>query len=376
MATEAGRSTAPSEDRAIVGPNLLAVLDGVTAKPETGCVHSVGWFADQLAAELLRFAHLDPAASLAEAIKQTGELHSDSCDLDHPDSPSAAVGLVQIKDDVLRYLVLGDATVVVDTKRELHVVSDTSTNRTAGADPGAVSHALTGEIPLPDVRRVAILSDGAARAVELFNLFEWPKALELMAENGPDDLIRKMRQVEKEDARLSIGRARRFLTTRRSSIWTASPGSMAAELSALDVVLRNACHVRLVEVRASRRAIVVDLTESERDRLRKAMAVRSLPGMVCACMGDVRFEVLDARRERLAVVLLHHGITLAWSDWDGHGVLADGRVLLRWLHEHGLTQRRIGKAEAPSWDEVADRLLNAQEPGRAAVLDPYQKVRT
>ncbi|WP_177220928.1 protein phosphatase 2C domain-containing protein [Lentzea xinjiangensis] len=201
MATEAGRTTVPSQDRALVGPNLLAVLDGVTAEPETGCGHGVGWFADQLAAELLRCAHLDPAPALAQAITQTRELHSGGCDLGHPDSPSAAVGLVQVKDDVLRYLVLGDVTVVIDTKRELHVVSDTRTKRTAGADPADVEHALVGVIPLQEVRRVAILSDGAARAVDLFRLFDWPKALELMAANGPDDLIRRMRAVEKEDAK-------------------------------------------------------------------------------------------------------------------------------------------------------------------------------
>ena len=141
---------------------------------------------------------------------------------------------------------------------------------------------------------------------------------------------------------------------RRSSISTAEP-------SALDSVLRDTCHVRLVEVGAApRREIVVDLTpQGARDRLRAAMAVRSLAGMACACMGDVRFELLDAQRERLAVVLLHHGITLAWSVWDGHGVLADGRALLRWLDEQGLAQRQTGKADAPGWDEVAHRLLNA-----------------
>ena len=140
----------------------------------------------------------------------------------------------------------------------------------------------------------------------------------------------------------------------RSCISTADP-------SGLDSVLRDTCHVRLVEVRAARRRdVVVDVTrQGDRDRLRAAMAVRSLAGMACACMGDVRFELLDARRERLAVVLLHHGITLAWGDWDGHGVLADGRALLRWLDEQGLAQRQHGKAQAPSWDEVADRLLNA-----------------
>ncbi|GAB2852162.1 hypothetical protein [Lentzea nigeriaca] len=142
---------------------------------------------------------------------------------------------------------------------------------------------------------------------------------------------------------------------RRSSISTAEP-------SALDSVLRNTVHVRLVEVRAARRRdVVVDLSgPGERDRLREAMAVRSLAGLACACMGDVRFELLDARRERLAVVLLHHGITLAWGDWDGHAVLADGGALLAWLNEHGVPvpQRRARETDH-SWREVADRLLNA-----------------
>jgi hypothetical protein len=60
---------------------------------------------------------------------------------------------------------------------------------------------LTGEVPLTDVRRVALLTDGAARAVDLFALFDWSQALELMAANGPDELIRKMRAVEKEDVK-------------------------------------------------------------------------------------------------------------------------------------------------------------------------------
>ncbi|MFS8103697.1 hypothetical protein LFM09_41905 [Lentzea alba] len=129
-------------------------------------------------------------------------------------------------------------------------------------------------------------------------------------------------------------------------------------LSALDDVLRRAFHVRLVEVHASR-AVVVDLGRGERDRLRAVMAVQSLAGMGCACMGDVRFEILDARRERLAVVLLHHGITLAWGDWNGHAVLKNGTALLRWLSEHGLSKAPRKAAETQSWQEVADRLLNA-----------------
>lgn len=199
MATEAATWTAPSEDRALVGPNLLVVLDGQTAPDETGCMHSVGWYADQLAAAIMRFAHLDLAAALKEAIRHTAELH-ESCDLGHSGTPSAAVGLVQIHQDRLRYLVLGDVTVVVDTKQELHIVS-AADSWTAGARPEAADHALTGELALPDVRRLAILTDGAARAVDMFHLFDWRKALELLTASGPDELIRRMRQVEKEDAK-------------------------------------------------------------------------------------------------------------------------------------------------------------------------------
>jgi hypothetical protein len=197
MATEAGTAAAPSEDRALVGPNLLVVLDGQTPKTDTGCSHGVAWYADQLSAAIMRFAHLDPAPAVKEAIQHTASLHGDSCDLDHPGTPSVALGLVQINGDRLRYLVLGDATVVVDTKHDLLVVSGTAV---AAAKPDVVDSALTGELALNDVRRVAILTDGAARAVDLYHLFDWPKALDLLASGGPDDLIRRMRQVEKEDA--------------------------------------------------------------------------------------------------------------------------------------------------------------------------------
>ncbi|GLZ30573.1 hypothetical protein Lesp02_27620 [Lentzea sp. NBRC 105346] len=198
MATEAGTSTKPSDDRVLLGPNLLVVLDGVTEKAGSGCMHGVPWFADQLSAAIMRFVHLEPGPALKEALRHTAELHAGTCDLGHPGTPGAAVALVQIQDDRLRYLVLGDATVVVDTKQDLLVVSGTGA---AAANPDAVDDALVGELALQDVRRLAILTDGAARAVDMFGLFDWPKALDLMASSGPDDLIRRMRQVEKEDAK-------------------------------------------------------------------------------------------------------------------------------------------------------------------------------
>ncbi|WP_329788832.1 hypothetical protein V1227_30840 [Lentzea sp. DG1S-22] len=98
-------------------------------------------------------------------------------------------------------------------------------------------------------------------------------------------------------------------------------------LTALDDVVRKASHVRFTEVGTPDEFVEVGVD----DELRAALAVESSPGGVCACRGDVRFEFLGARREVLAAVVLHHGITLAWNGWHGHAVLSDGEALRAWL---------------------------------------------
>ncbi len=140
-----------------------------------------------------------------------------------------------------------------------------------------------------------------------------------------------------------------------------------ADLSALDAVVGDAASVRVSELWSYGEAFV-DLSQSdERERLRAAMAVRALPGYVCACCGQVSFEFLDAHGERLATVAFHHGITLAWSGWSGHAELADGAALERWLNEHGLSgeegadirPERLDWVQAvpPALDELANQLL-------------------
>ena len=71
------------------------------------------------------------------------------------------------------------------------------------------------------------------------------------------------------------------------------------------------------------------------DALRAALTVKSLPGALCMCVGDAALEFLDDHDRALAVVGLHHGVTLRWSGWDGDAVLADGLAVLRWLDERG-----------------------------------------
>lgn len=67
------------------------------------------------------------------------------------------------------------------------------------------------------------------------------------------------------------------------------------------------------------------------------MVVESLPGFRCTCLGDVCFEVFDQDGGRLAVVVLHHGATLRWGQWESDAVLTDGRLLLAWLDRHGMS---------------------------------------
>ncbi|MFI6098884.1 hypothetical protein ACIA8G_25295 [Lentzea sp. NPDC051213] len=148
---------------------------------------------------------------------------------------------------------------------------------------------------------------------------------------------------------------------------------MTADLSALDAVLRNASSVRIAEIEWYGDMIVALSRPDERDRLRAAMAVGSLPGMVCACRGQVRFEFLDAQGERLTVVVLHHGITLDWRGWEGHATLADGAALLRWLDEHGMSAPLRGADERPERLDWIAAIPAALEPMTKQLLGHFRR---
>lgn len=240
IGAQPGSPGVASEDSTAIGPGIVVLLDGATARTETGCIHGVAWFAARLADGIKEHAQLGPARALAAAISQTADSHRDTCDLSHPGTPSAAVGIVQAAEGAMRYLVLGDVTVVVDATTGMQVVSDQRVSQTASAeraaadamdagnpekaaalvrmkhaelaarnveggywvaatDPTAAQHALTGEVPLSTVRQVAILSDGAARAVDAFGLYDWTGALDILRLDGPDELIRQVRAAETSD---------------------------------------------------------------------------------------------------------------------------------------------------------------------------------
>jgi Protein phosphatase 2C len=262
IATQPGSPDAPNEDWAgITVPGLAVVLDGLSAPDGTGtgCRHGTPWFVNQLGPRLLALAS-DPARSLAdalaEAIRQVASLHP-GCDLTHPGTPSATMVLLRAHDEGADYLTLGDATLLLDTADGLQVISDERVSQLAGkereaanqvptgsalklrrraqltralrrarnrpggywvaaADPRAASQAVTGTLPATSLRRAVLLSDGASRLVDLFELATWEELLALLDENGPDELLRQVRAAEAVDPE-----GRQWPRTKRSDDATA-----------------------------------------------------------------------------------------------------------------------------------------------------------
>lgn len=240
--TTPGGPDRPNEDWYAASPELVVVCDGATTRTATGCWHGAAWYARTLGTMLTyhvdRFVKLPLSYSLMVAIDQVAGRHESTCDLSHPGTPSAAVGVVHVTEGTLRYLVLGDVTVVLDTLDGVKVVCDqrisasAATERAevdryligsdektaalipmkraelaarnqeywiAAADSSAADHALTGEIPLDQVRDFAVLTDGAARYVDLFNLATWSQVIRLLRHGGPGQLIELVRGVESHD---------------------------------------------------------------------------------------------------------------------------------------------------------------------------------
>jgi hypothetical protein len=212
----------PNEDFVITGPNWAIVLDGASARPgtDTGCIHDVPWYVQHLGTELAHRLTNTPAgplnAALADAITAVRRLHEHTCDLTNPDSPSATVVAVRHRAGQLDYLTLADSPLIVDLHGDVRAIADDRTAHltdyshegvraarntpdgfyVASTMPDAAFKAISGALPAATVGRAALLSDGAARLVERFLALSWRELLELLADHGPHELIRRTREAE------------------------------------------------------------------------------------------------------------------------------------------------------------------------------------
>lgn len=241
--TAPGDVGTPNEDWLATTSDLIVVLDGATARTDTGCHHGVAWFARKLGAAIIAAAAQSETplpGVLAIAIREVAGLHPE-CDLAHAGTPSAAVAIVRHEGAAVRYLVLGDVSVVLDTGGDPLVISDDRVSKTgtaeraeadrwpigspekaaallamkhvelaarnqpdgywiAAADPDAVKQAITGEVASSDIHRLAVLTDGAARLVAMFGRRDWWGALDLLEEVGPTEFIAHVRRAEALDS--------------------------------------------------------------------------------------------------------------------------------------------------------------------------------
>jgi hypothetical protein len=245
FATLPGRDDRPNEDFAGALPDCAVLLDGSGGPSElpSGCVHGTPWYVRQLGARVLARMETEAKTPLADVlaacIEEVAGLHRDTCDLEALGAPAAMVVMARASDDGFEYLVLGDSTLTVDTGSGIEVVCDHRIDDVAAeerrlmqslpvgtpehqaarirfvrlqqglrnceggywiasTDPKAAHMALTGSIPLGQVRRAALLSDGVTRFVE-FDLGTWGELLGILDTYGPTTVFHRIRAAETAD---------------------------------------------------------------------------------------------------------------------------------------------------------------------------------
>ncbi|PWK80694.1 hypothetical protein C8D88_12358 [Lentzea atacamensis] len=246
FATRAGSTDKPSEDFAAANPRVVLVLDGLSSPPElgSGCVHGTPWFVARLGTQILSEAtcrwERPLADCVADAITAVAAAHADSCDLAHLGTPSSSVAVVREGQETLEYLAIFDSVIVFDGPAGPRVVTDlraddyareehaeTMRHRigtrehqravtslvaaqrpfrnqpggywVAAVTPDSARNAVTGTVARDSVDRLAVLSDGASCLVDDYDQVSWPEFMDLLAAEGPERIIDKVRAAEAGD---------------------------------------------------------------------------------------------------------------------------------------------------------------------------------
>jgi hypothetical protein len=246
FASQPAPGGAVNEDFIATTDRVVVLLDGASVPEglEIGCCHGTAWYVARLGTRLLAQVTDQPDQllpdALASAIQAVASMHTDTCQLDHPGGPSAAVALLREADLTIDYLVLADTTILLDAPAGIQVITDdrlaqvavtehsamhreatgspTHQQRyaelvaelrrhrnqvegywVASSTPDAAYHALSGSVLRHEVRRAALLSDGATRLVDRLGTMAWSQLLDLLDQEGPYALTMQTRQAENAD---------------------------------------------------------------------------------------------------------------------------------------------------------------------------------
>ncbi|WP_323747293.1 protein phosphatase 2C domain-containing protein [Catenulispora pinisilvae] len=227
---QAASALRPNDDFVLATESFVIVLDGATAPAgvDSGCVHDVPWLVARLGANLAGLLLREPRAGLVDVLRRgiaatMGE-HADTCDLENLDSPSSTAVMLRCGAQTVDYIVLGDSAIVIEhsagagagaSATELTIAHDDRTahlsdysvrgvSRLRNTDEGfwiasnrpeAADKAIVGSIPIGDVTRVALMTDGITRLVERYGR-TWLDVLERMDKYGPREVVADVRAEE------------------------------------------------------------------------------------------------------------------------------------------------------------------------------------
>lgn len=247
LATEPAPGGHINSDFAAFNDTVAVLLDGATVSGgEVGpCAHDAQWFTRELGTRILAELSAEPpvwiAEGVARAIDDTAGFHASTCAIDDQTHPAATVAVLRELPDEYEYYILGDSTIVFDlttgepvarTDKRLSGIAVAERKRVEATEPGtpawqeaiadflkaerahrnvrngywiaatnpdAAARGRQGHVRRGTLRRAALLSDGAASAVDRYGLMDWGQALDDMESRGPGYLIQQVRSAEELD---------------------------------------------------------------------------------------------------------------------------------------------------------------------------------
>jgi hypothetical protein len=205
IATDPGSPDRPNEDFAAAAPGAAVLLDGATtpADVDTGCIHGVAWYARTLGTALLAgiaaVPHVPLQQALGAAAGDVRALHEHTCDLTKRKTPGATVTAVRAEPGGISYLALSDSSIAADYRdgRPPRIITDS--HWAIRANPQVAMAARVGILTRAGLRGIALLSDGATRIADCYDLVGWPEVLDIIRDDGPGALISQVREAEAGD---------------------------------------------------------------------------------------------------------------------------------------------------------------------------------